>query len=395
MVARYRAVLSAPGCARLYLTALAGRLPQGMCSLAVLLLVRGHTGSYAAAGIAVGAQALATAVFAPVQGRLVDAFGRRPVLGPAAIGQALALVALVICADAGLGAVGLIILAAVAGALQPSIAPAVRALLREILTDPEVRESAYALESVIQELIWITGPLLVGIVVAFASPAVAVVLSGVVGVSGSLLFLSSPRVAGRGRRDAGGTRASVLGNEDLRALLGPIALTGMAIGAIDVGLPSLALHDGSRAASGLLLALWSAGSMIGGLWYGGRTWRASLRSRYQALLLAGVLCTAPLVAARTIPMGLVGSLLAGLTVAPVFSCQNALIGRAVTAGTETEAFTWVAAALISGLAVGSAVGGSMVGAVGVSAPFILACAALGLAALSAVRLAWRAARQPA
>ena len=40
MVDRYRSVLAAPGCARVFGTALIGRLPQGMTSLAILLLVR-------------------------------------------------------------------------------------------------------------------------------------------------------------------------------------------------------------------------------------------------------------------------------------------------------------------------------------------------------------------
>ena len=52
MVAKYRSVLSAPGCARVFVTALIGRLPQGMSTLAILLLVRAHTHSYAAAGVA-------------------------------------------------------------------------------------------------------------------------------------------------------------------------------------------------------------------------------------------------------------------------------------------------------------------------------------------------------
>src|ERR1700684_471806 len=101
MLERYRSVLSAPGCARVFGTALIGRLPQGMLSLAILLLVRSKTGSYAAAGIAVGAYAFATAAGAPFLGRLVDRFGRRRVLAPSAIAQGVALTGLVLAADAG------------------------------------------------------------------------------------------------------------------------------------------------------------------------------------------------------------------------------------------------------------------------------------------------------
>jgi predicted MFS family arabinose efflux permease len=83
---------------------------------------------------------------------------------------------------------------------------------------------------------------------------------------------------------------------------------------------------------------------------------------------------------------MIASFLAGVTIAPVFSCQYALVGRAVTPGSETEAFTWVAAALMLGLAAGSALSGVLIGGIGVSAPFVAACAAMAVAALSAVRV---------
>lgn len=385
MVVRYRAVLSAPGFARVFATALFGRLPQGMLSLAILLLVRSRTGSYAAAGIAVGAYALSSAAFAPIQGRLVDRFGRVPVLAPAAVLQGLALATLVV-ADRAPAPV-LIVLAALGGALMPSLAPTVRALLREVVTDGELRETAYSLESVIQELIWIAGPLVVALVIAFTSPAGAVLLSAGICIVGTLLFVSTPVVRRGGpRRAPTDDRVRVLEIPMVRALLGPIALMGTSLGAIEVGLPSLALHAGSRPSTGLLLALWSVGSLIGGLAFGARTWRAPLSTRYRMLLLAAVVCCAPLIGARTIPEGAICALLAGLTIAPVFSCQYSLIGHAVTPGVETEAFTWAAAALIAGLAAGSALGGAVIAAAGVSAPFILACCASVLAALTAVRL---------
>ena len=385
MVARYRSVLSQPGCARVFATALLGRLPQGMSSLAILLLVRGATQSYAVAGVAVGAYALASAAAAPLQGRLVDRYGRIRVLAPCSVLQAGALVGLVIAAQDHAGDAAQVALAGLAGAFQPPIAPAVRALLREVLDDPEVRETAYSLESVIQELIWITGPLLVAIVIALVSPAGAVLVIGAVCIVGTVLFVRTPLAGGSGRPSTGQSRTSALSIPELRALLGPITLTGMALGATEVGLPSLALHAGSRPASGLLLALWSVGSMTGGLWYGSRRWRAPLITRYRGLLLVAVACAAPLILARTIPEGMVCSVLAGLAIAPVFSCQYALIGRVVTPGAETEAFAWVGAALVGGLAAGSALGGVMIAAAGVSAPFVIACLASAMAVLLAPR----------
>jgi MFS family permease len=385
MAAKYRSVLSIPGCARVFATALVGRLPQGMSSLAILLLVRSATGSYPAAGIAVGAFAFATAAASPRQGRLVDRYGRGPVLVPVALVQGALLAALVLAARAGAGGVMLVALSAASGALSPAIAPSVRALLGEVAGDREVREMAYSLESVIQELIWISGPLLVAVVVAVASPSAALLLSAACGIVGTSLFARSPLVRSARRRDRSHPSRPALAIPELRALLAPMLLMGTALGAIEVGLPALALHAGSRPSSGLLLALWSVGSLTGGLWYGSRSWRAPLSLRYRLLTLATVISTAPLIAARTIPEGMIGALLAGVTIAPAFSCLYALIGRVVITGAETEAFTWAASSLIVGLSIGSALGGAAVDAVGLSGPFVLSCLASGVTALLAVR----------
>lgn len=394
MVETYRGVLSTPGAARLFATGLVARLPQGMSSLAILLLVRQRTASYAAAGIAVGAYALANAVCSPLQGRLVDRYGRRHVLAPSALLQAGWLTGLVLAALGGAGAASLVVLAALAGGFFPPIAPAVRALLPDILPDAELRESAYALESVIQELIWIAGPLVVAVVITMVSPAAAVLVSGAVCVAGTLLFVASPGARGARARGRATPRTPVLGLPGLRALLGPVGLMGVSLGAVEVGLPALALHAGSRPSSGLLLALWSVGSLVGGLWHGSRGWRLTLHARYRALLLAGVACTAPLIVAATIPEGLACSLLAGLTIAPVFACQYALVEQSVPAGVETEAFAWVAAALVSGVAAGEALAGILISSAGERSAFVVACGALALAALSAAR-APVAAEQPA
>jgi MFS family permease len=397
MLAKYRSVLSLPGAPRLFASALVARLPQGMAPLAVLLLVRGATHSYAAAGAAVGASAFATAACAPLLGRLVDARGRRRVLLPLAGGQAVVYLVLVVAAQSHAGVGVLIVLAAMTGALLPPVAPVVRVLLGERFDDPDARDTAYALEAVVQEVLWIAGPLVVALVVAFGSPAVAVALLGAVCLGGTALFLRSPWL--RSEPDRAGTdrsaRTPALASPELRALLGPVALTGAGLGAIEVGLPSLALHAGSRPASGLFLALWSVGSIVGGLWYGARAWRSPLARRYRMLLGLAVLCTAPLIAARSIGAGVVCSLLAGLTIAPMFSCQYALVGRAVTLGSETEAFTWVSAALIGGLAAGSAIAGAVIGPGGVSAPFLVSCGATTLAALLAVGFRAPSARRPA
>jgi hypothetical protein len=380
VVSAYRAFLSIPGARRLLISAVVTRVPNGMLSLAILLLIRGRTGSFALAGVAVGAFALANASVAPVQGALVDRLGQPRVLGACAVGQSILLVALVAAAQARLPTVLLVGLVGLAGALVPPSMACARALWPQIASNAATRDAAYALDAITLEAAWVLGPLLVVAVVALASPAAAVLLCATITLGGTAAFASSPHArhwrSGGQRR----SRAGAIASPELRRLLGSIALFGFWWGAIQVGLPALAVHVGSRGASGALLALVSLGGVIGGLLYGARSWRVSIEARYGVLLLVLALLLTPLIIARSLAAAIPLSLIAGLALTPMLSCQNTLVGAVAPAGSVTEAFTWTTTATFGGIAVGSAAAGSLIGAAGVGAPFAAACAAASLAA---------------
>jgi predicted MFS family arabinose efflux permease len=209
-------------------------------------------------------------------------------------------------------------------------------------------------------------------------------------LGGTFLFLRSP-LLGRPEHhdDNHAHRVSALASVDLRWLLLPMTLMGFALGAVEVGIPSLALHDGSRPASGFLLALWSLGSMVGGIWYSSSRKHSALGSRYAMLLIANCAFIVPLLVATSIPVAAVCCVMAGLAVAPVFSCQYSLVGHVVIPGSEHEAFGWTLSGLIAGVAAGSALGGAVIGPLGVKAPFFLACAVAAIAAITALRFRGR------
>jgi MFS family permease len=380
VLARYRVFLSIPGARRLLFSAVVTRMPNGMLTLAILLLIRAQTGSFAIAGVAVGAFALANAAVAPIQGALVDRLGQPRVLAVCAGGQSTLLVLLVIAAQARLPAALLVVIVAGAGALVPPSMACARALWPQIAPDAATRDAAYALDAITLEAVWIVGPFLVVAVVALASPAAAVLLGAAITVGGTAVFATSPLSrrwrSGAQRR----SRAGAIASAELRRLLASIALVGFWWGALQVGLPALALHAGSRGASGALLALVSLGGVVGGLLYGARSWRVSIDRRYGTLLLALAILLTPLIIARSVAAAIPLCLVAGLAMTPMISCQNTLVGAAAPTGSMTEAFTWSTAAMFVGIAIGSAAAGSLVGSAGVGAPFAAACAAAALAA---------------
>ncbi len=393
MIARYRALFAVPGFTRLLVSAVLGRLPSGMFSLALLLFVHARTNSFLAAGVAVGAFSLAGAAIGPLLGALVDRAGQARVLLPAAVTQGALLVALVLVAQHGAATAVIVALAALAGAVQPPIAGCIRALWSQVAADAQTLETAYALDATTQELIWTLGPLLVGSTAALVSPAAAVLACAGIVVCGTTFFAASSLSSGwRAPAPESGVRGA-LASHGLRALLVTVLFSGVVIGAVEVGLPALAVAHDARWSAGLLLALFSVGSMAGGLLYSAASWRRPIGLRYVTLLATMTLGVAPLIAAHALVVAYPLSVLAGLALAPMLSCQFSLVGALAPAGTATEAFTWHRGATIAGMAAGSTLGGSLIEAHGAAGAFALGCAGVALAC--ALATLWRRRIDPA
>jgi MFS family permease len=393
VITRYRALFSIPGFTRLLVSSVLGRLPSGMFSLAILLFVRGRTDSFLAAGVAVGAFSLAGALAGPLLGALVDRIGQTRVLFPSALVQGTLLVALVAIGQAGAPVAVVVAMAALAGAAQPPIAGCIRALWSQVAGDGDALETAYALDATTQEVIWTLGPLLVGSTAVLLSPAAAVIACAVITVAGTAFFAASKVSSSRHVSKREHSRVSALASSGLRALLATALPAGAVIGAVEVGLPALAVAHHARWASGVMLALFSIGSMAGGIAYSAISWRRPIGLRYMGLLLAMAACVAPLILAHALAAAYPLAVLAGLGMAPMLSCQFSLVGALAPEGSATEAFTWHRGATIAGSAAGSTLGGSLIDAHGAAGAFALGCAGVALACLLATL--WRGRIDPA
>jgi MFS family permease len=362
-VRRYLAVLGAPHAKALVLAAFVARLPIAMTPLALLLLVRDSTGDYAAAGAVTAVFALCEGIAAPVQGRIIDRFGQTPSLLATATLFPLAVWGVALAAEEEASTPLLAALAALAGLVLPPVMATMRALWPDVVRDPKLVETAYALEASLQELFFFSGPLLVALAVTLASPAAAVVAAGVFGLVGTLAFAASPvsRARGPAARPAGGRRrAGALAGNGMRTVVGTGLLCGCAFGTIEVALPAFADAQGTRGAAGVLLAAFALGSFAGGLAYGARTWRASLDRRYPRALAAFAAGLVPVLLAPSLPVMLAAALLAGATIAPIFATGYAIVARIAPAGTITEAYAWISTSIVLGVAVGNATAGALV-----------------------------------
>jgi MFS family permease len=179
----------------------------------------------------------------------------------------------------------------------------------------------------------------------------------------------------------------------MRMLVLAGAISAISFGALEVALPAFAEEEGSRGAVGPLITLWALGSLIGGLWYGGRTWHMSVEKRFVILMGLLALGSAPLPFAPSIGVMGVLLVLTGLAIAPLATTEYALVARLAPAGTITEAYSWQIAANVMGAAVGSILAGLLAESAGVE--WALATAGIACAAGFVVALAGRRSLRPA
>jgi predicted MFS family arabinose efflux permease len=377
----YAAILRTPGVATILLATLLGRLPIGISGLAILLYVEEVSDSFAAAGVCAGALALGSAAGAPFQGRLIDRRGAGMLL-PLAIVHGAGLVSIWLAGEAGVPVALLAALSLAAGASLPPVSSVLRSRWPYLLPG-ELLAGAFALDSVMIEVIFVTGPLITTVVVATVGPQYALIVSAASVLVGTSWMLAG--LAGRPgpERTEAGRPAFGLGalaSPGLRTLVLASMPVGFTFGTLEVVLPAFSEAEGSKELAGLLLAAWSAASGISGFIWGARGGGAPLLQAH--LLFAWLL---PL---GVVPLLLAGSplsmallaILAGLPIAPLIASRNQLVGRVVLPGTATEAYTWPLTALVAGVSLGAAAGGAVIEASSWSAGVVLAAAVASVGA---------------
>ncbi|GGK65270.1 MFS transporter [Sphaerisporangium melleum] len=340
---------------RLLVGTLVGRLPSAMAPLAIPLALRQSGATYTVIGLAVGTFAVAAAVGGPVLGRLVDRVGQVRILAPAAVLAGIGLIAIAVAPSSP----AIVFTGAVlAGAATPPLEPCLRALWPDVVP-PGRLESAYALDSASQELVFIGGPLLVGACLAFASPMGALWLAALVGGLGVLVVATAPPTRAWRAPARSADWLGPLTSPGLRVLLVSLTGVGVALGTLNVLVIAYAERQQVPGGAALMLALNAGGALIGGLGYGAIRWSSSPRRRL-VLLTAGLACSyALLCLVPSPPYMAVVMVVTGLFLAPVLSASFVLVGDLAPAGTVTEAFAW----LVTLMTVGVALGSTAVGAV--------------------------------
>ena len=295
----YAEIFRQPGTKGFSAAGFIARLPLPMTTIGIVAMLSQTHGEYWLAGAVSATFALANAFIAPQVSRWVDRKGQSAVLAPTVCITFLALVGLAGAAWAESPSWVLFVFALIAG-VMPSIGSMVRARWSEIYRGQSQLHTAFALESVLDELVYMAGPVFgIGLSVALF-PEAGVLAAATFLAVGSLLFMvqksTEPTVGAQPARRSG----SVMRYPAMWFVVFVFIGIGMIFGTVEVAVIAFAQAMGNKAAATYILSIYAAGSCGVGLLFGAMSFKRSLASR---LLIASVVALI-----TTLPLPFVGNL---------------------------------------------------------------------------------------
>src|SRR5215475_9539447 len=393
----YLDLLRTPGALAFSSAGFVGRMSMSMYGLGTVLLIALLTGHYGQAGTVAAVGSVGYAVFGPVIATRADRFGQRRVLIAQTSVFALSSVVFITCAELRAPFWTLLVAGIAAGASMPSIGTMVRTRWSK-LVDGDARRlhTAFALESVNDEFIFVIGPALVTVLATQVTPASGIGTASVLCIVGTLLFAAQRRTEPPPRpKPVPVVRsAQPAGPSSIRARLSRLSLPArglitlapafLLIGAmfsgIDLSTVAFATELGHRPLAGLILGTFALGSAVGGLWYGSRHWQAPIGRRFTITAALTVIGVSTFWAMPgLLALDAVG-FLAGLAISPTLMTGYAILERQSPPHRTTEAMAWLSSTISIGVALGSAFAGHIIDANGArwSFAFSASCGAIGV-----------------
>lgn len=356
-----------------------------MTGIGIITMLSQLRGSYALAGAVSATFVLTYALMSPQVSRMVDRYGQRRVL-PLSAGLSVVGLLLLLACTYWHTPDWTLFLAAVLAGFMPSMSAMVRARWTAIYRGEPHLQTAYSLETVLDEVTFIAGPpISVGLSVAVfpqAGPLAAVVMLAIGTLALAAQVSTEPPVESAEEKRT--RTASIFRLADVRLLTLLMVAMGVIVGTVDIVSVAFAEQMGSPAAASIVLSCYAIGSCAAGLLFGA----LKLKTPLHTLLLLGGLATA----ATTLPLLMAGNiaglsaavLVAGLFFAPTMIVAMSLVERIVPERQLTEGMTWLLAGLNVGVAMGAAASGQLVDMEGARYGFNVALAAGAAVLLVAV-----------
>jgi len=357
VLGKYQKILSLPGALSFTLAGLVARFPISMYGLGAVLLVESRTGSYFKAGLLSAAFAVAAAIGGPFTTRFADRFGQNKIIPLQVLihTSSLLITILFIIEKFNFGLV--LSLGVISGLSIPAIGPYVRARWQKVTTSSPQQNTAFALESVFDEVIFIFGPPLVTFLCIILYDAAGLFLAAFLVTIGSL-WLTSQKTTQPAIHKVGTIKGkAAIFYPGMWSIFMAYILFGAVFGAAEVIAVAFSREKGSPELAGMLITFWSVGSLAAGLLMGVIHFKSKLSNRFLFFAFLFAISLIPLPFISTIYMLSITLLISGLAISPVLITGYTLIGQLVPQNRLTEGFAWANTGAGLGIALASAIAG--------------------------------------
>lgn len=358
-----------------------------MDTIAIILFVNSVDGRYSVAGALTGVAALTTVISSPLWSKVADHHGQRFILKIAVPIRISSLFLFIGLVKSGAPIWSWFIAIFIAESASVSIGSMTRRRWVHMIEkdNKDLLGTSYAFESLLDEFIYILGPVITTAVVAAISP-VAGLLLGII-----FLLVGAPLIAshqssdpGIEHRELGEKLNSVMRNRKLQAVAIPITIAGGAFSAVNICVVAFSDEKGMKSIAGLLLGVWAVGGVVSALINGAIRWKVSHGVRYLGYLIGMTVVSLTFPFIDNIYL-LGGALFAqGLCIAPLLPNGLPLVTNSVAASQMTQAITLATAGIPLTGAISSFISGRLIDNYGASTGLWLPFAFLALACAATI-----------
>ncbi len=378
-VRAYGQVLRLPGARSFVAAGILARFPRATLSLGIILLVSAATGSFASAGLVVAPLVGGMALAAPLWSSRMDRHGQARVILVSLGCLVLAASGFLVLVRAGAPFWTWLVAAFVTGAATPDLTSAVRARWTA-LAPPAQRTPALALETIADQMVFISGPPAITAVAAAIDPAVAMLGSLGLGVIGGV-WLAAQRGTQPAPTPRGPRRGLVLPPAGVIPIAVACVALGGVFGSFDVSLVGWAELSERPWLAGPAFSALAVAIAIGSVVTGARAWKLSPATRYIGFAtLAAVVAVGLPFAQGSAPVLFGVILLLGLAVSPVMVSGILVASARAPEGRVTETLAYPTAAMSLGVPIGGVIAGAALDATGPATALITIAVSLALAA---------------
>ncbi len=383
VLANYQEIFRIAGAFRFSLAGFVARIHLSMDRLALLFIVVHKTGSYGLAGLMVATASIVITIAQPYWARAADKHGQGRVLYVNTILRFVSFTIFILLVQFDFPIWTWFLSIVIAESNTINAGSLVRRRWVNVLPNPHLKTTAYSFEALVDEIIFVFGPLLATFLATYVSPISCLLASMAFVVIGqpalAKLRDSEPKVL---KNKESLSSPNILKRKSAQAIILPIFFVGGYFGSVGIVVVAFANKMGTPEISGVLLAIWALGSAISALFNGIFGMRfLPARTFIYSLLFMLLMSMGLLFAESTIFLG-VTLFLNGIGISPLLVNAFATMEQEVSEDELTEAMTWVTTGTPTGGAIGSAIAGQVIDNFGVSQGFFIPVITLFLANLA-------------